>query len=77
MAEWFFYASSIVDEDGVVQPSSGQINLVQYRYTPVTVNTGYEWGSVETFEYGRAGNAAGDRNTVNGVPIPYVDTGRP
>jgi hypothetical protein len=77
MSEWFFFASS-VEEEGVVLPSSGQINLVQYRYTPTTVNVGYEQGSVETFEYGRdATGTAPDSNTVNGVPKPFIDTGRP
>jgi hypothetical protein len=76
LQEWFFFASSVTEDDEVLA-SSGQINLVQYRYTPSTVNTGYEYGSVETFEYGRAGNAASDRNTVNGVPMPFIDTGRP
>jgi hypothetical protein len=74
--EWFFYASSET-EDGVVLPSSGQINLVQYRYTPVSVNVGYEYGSVETFEYGRAGNPDAERTTINGVPKPMIDVGRP
>ena len=37
LREWFFYAESI---DG--EPSFGQLNYVQYRYTPVTVNAGYE-----------------------------------
>lgn len=76
MKEWFFYASS-VEVDDVVQPSAGQINLVQYRYTPVSVNVGYEFGSVETFEYGRAGNAIDARTTDNGIPMPYIDTTRP
>jgi hypothetical protein len=74
--EWFFYAGS-VEEDGETLPSSGQINLVQYRYTPVSVNVGYEYGSPETFEYGRAGNPDAERTTVNGVPKPMIDVGRP
>lgn len=61
--EWFFYAESVGGEAG-----TGQINLVQYRYTPVSVNVGYEYGSVETFEYGRAGLPAAERTTDNGVP---------
>ena len=70
LKEWFFYAESIGE------PSFGQINLVQYRYTPSSVNTGYEYGSVETFEYGKA--AAGlDSITTNGVPAPMIDTRRP
>src|SRR5690606_10998543 len=48
LMEWVFYAESVEDE-----PSYGRINLVQYRFTPVSVNVGYEYGSVETFEYGR------------------------
>jgi hypothetical protein len=77
MKEWFFFAHSVVDEAGVTQWSTGQISLIQYRYTPVSVNVGYEYGSVETFEYGRAGQPIDARTTDNGVPIPYVDTGRP
>lgn len=77
MSEWFFFASSVTDEDDIVLPSAGQISLVQYRYTPVTVNVGYEWGDVETFEYQRSGNSAAERNIVNGVPMPFIDTGRP
>jgi hypothetical protein len=74
MKEWFFYASSATDEEGALLHSEGQINLVQYRYTPSTVNTGYEFGSVETFEYGLGSPGP---NSVNGIPIPYIDTGRP
>jgi len=75
--EWFFYASSVEDENGVTEYSAGQFDLVQYRYTPLSVNEGYEWGSVETFEYGRAGNAIDQRTTDNGVPMPFIDTRRP
>jgi hypothetical protein len=77
LKEWFFFAESVLDDEGNTLPCSGQISLVQYRYTPVSVNVGYEYGSVETFEYMRSFNAAGDRNTDNGVPIPYIDTRRP
>lgn len=72
MKEWFFFAESV---DDVL--SYGQLNLVQYRYTPVSVNVGYEYGSVETFEYGRATANWAERTTDNGVPQPYVDTRRP
>lgn len=76
--EWFLYAESVNDPDtGETLQSAGQINLVQYRYTPVSVNVGYEYGSVETFEYARATVNWGDRNTDNGVPIPAIDTRRP
>lgn len=74
MKEWFFFASSYTS-DSVVQPSFGQITLVQYRYTPVSVNVGYEFGSVETFEYSRSGDS--DSTTDNGVPKTYIDTRRP
>lgn len=76
MKEWYFYAES-TDTDDVTDHSAGQISLVQYRYTPSTVNTGYEFGSVETFEYGRAVAEAADRTTDSGTPISYIDTGRP
>jgi hypothetical protein len=73
LKEWHFFAESVI-ESNEVQPSYGQINLVQYRYTPVSVNVGYEYGSVETFEYGYAA-AANDpvSSYPNGVPSPYPD----
>jgi hypothetical protein len=77
LREWFFFAESITDEAGAVVPSYGQVSLVQYRYTPVSVNVGYEYGSIETFEYGRAHLPELDRTATNGVPMPYIDTRRP
>jgi hypothetical protein len=77
MKEWFFYAGSILDDALAVVPSAGQINLLQYRYTPSTVNTGYEFGSVETFEYGRDTEFLSPGETFNGVPRPFADTTRP
>ncbi len=76
MKEWTLYANSI-EEDGLPAQSYGRINLVQYRYAPISVNVGYAYGSVETFEYGRA-SAPTDPGTFypNGVPLPYVDTSR-
>ena len=76
LKEWFFYASSVTDSLGEVSPSYGRVSVVQYRYVPVTVNPGYEYGSIETFEYGRA-SAGSPTFTDNGVPMPYIDTGRP
>lgn len=70
--EWFLYAESVPDTR-----SFGQIDFVQYRYTPVSVNVGYEYGSTETFEYGRSLVQATDRNTDFGVPQPFADTARP
>ena len=67
--EWIFFAGSTGDA-----PSSGEICSVQYRYTPVSVNVGYEFGSVETFEYGsRVSNAYAE----NGIPLPYMDYSQP
>ena len=73
LKEWRLFAEAVT-EDGVVAMSYGRLNLLQYRYTPVSVNIGYEYGSVETFEYGRA-SAASDPATVypNGVASSYVD----
>lgn len=70
--EWFFYASSVDD-----QPSAGQLSLVQYRYTPISVNVGYEYGSVETFEYQRAAANTAGQLTTNGTPVPAIDVRRP
>ena len=77
MKEWFLYAHSTVDDDGVTEYSFGQISLVQYRYAPISVNVGYEYGSVETFEYARARDNWVERTTDNGVPTPAIDTRRP
>lgn len=78
MKEWYFYASSYTDLDGV-RYSAGQITLAQYRYTPVSVNVGYEMGSVETFEYGRdlANYGTQLQPTVNGIPSLFNDPNRP
>lgn len=76
MKEWFFFARSVVEET-VVQSSSGQVSLVQYRYAPSTVNTGYAEGSVETFEYGSNVADGNNATVVNGVPMPQADTERP
>jgi hypothetical protein len=74
LKEWHFFAESVVHENQVL-PSYGQINLVQYRYTPVSVNVGYEHGSVETFEYGGAAAATAATSVAypNGVASPYLD----
>lgn len=77
MKEWVFFAGSIddvVDDVEVPRFGGGQINAVQYRYTPASVNVGYEYGSVETFEYGAS--AAANATTDSGTPKPYVDMSR-
>lgn len=71
LMQWFFYARSV---DGL--PSWGQFNTVQYRYTPVSVNVGYEQGSVETFEYSRNVANGNDALYRNGIPEPAQDFGR-
>jgi hypothetical protein len=72
MMEWFFYAESVIDRD-----SSGEIGFIQYRYTPVSVNVGYEYGSVETFEYGQNAALGADGYTENGIPVPFQNFTRP
>lgn len=72
MKEWFFYASSVDGLDGV-----GQLNFVQYRYTPVSVNIGYEMGSVETFEYGANVAEGANGYSVNGIVRNTLDYSRP
>lgn len=78
LKEWTLFAESVTGPDDLPMLSYGRINLVQYRYTPVSVNVGYEFGSVETFEYTRGSSLRGDVQTdyPNGVPLPYVDTTR-
>lgn len=76
MKEWHFYAESI-EMDEVPQEGVGQISLVQYRYAPLSVNIGYEYGSVESFEYARATESWTERTTDSGVPIPFNDARRP
>jgi hypothetical protein len=68
MKEWFLFGSSVDGEEGW-----GSFNYAQYRYTPVSVNVGYEYGSVETFEYGSNPAAY----SANGIPLPVMDYTRP
>jgi hypothetical protein len=68
MKEWFLFGSSVDDKEGW-----GSLSYAQYRYTPVSVNVGYEFGSIETFEYGS--NPVG--YTENGIPLTYMDYTRP
>ena len=69
--QWYFYAHS------VNKPTYGQISLVQYRFTPLSVNIQYETGSVQTHEYARARDNWTQRTTINGIPIPEIDPRRP
>lgn len=79
MKEWVFYSHTVTNNDvepAEHEPMFGQINSVMYSYTPVSVNVGYEHGSVETFEYGHATAQWGVGTTDAGVPMPYTDTSR-
>jgi hypothetical protein len=68
MKEWEFYAESLPGVQG-----TGKVSLIQYRYTPVSVNVGYEYGSVETFEYGSNVQEGPSDYSENGIPNPYTD----
>lgn len=72
MKEWRLFARSVPGE-----LCFGQLNLAQYRYTPSSVNTGTEWGEVETFEYERATANWAQRTTDGGIPQPMLDTRYP
>lgn len=76
LKDWYFYAMSATDVQGNVLPSYGRLSQVTYRFVPTTVNVGYEYGSVQTFEYQRSLVNWEDRTTDNGVPIPVLDTRR-
>ena len=69
MREWRFFWRST---DRPKRRSHGALGYVQYTYTPASVNVGYEYGSVETFQY-TAPNAA----YPNAVPRPNADTYTP
>jgi hypothetical protein len=71
LMEWVFYAESLPDVDG-----TGLVAVVQYRYTPVSVNVGTEFGSVESFEYGRNVADGPDMYSANGTPLSYTDYSR-
>lgn len=66
MMEWEFFWRSTGNF------GHGEINFIQYRYTPASVNVGYEYGSIETFEYGTPSD-----EYVNGIPTPFADVSKP
>ena len=68
------YVDDGVNVVAIPRFGGGQVDAVQYRYTPATVNVGYEYGSVETFEYGVSAEAGA--TTDSGTPQPYVDLSR-
>lgn len=80
LKEWVFFAErGPMAEDDDWTPSTGQISLVQYLYTPTSVNVGYEYGSVETFEYRRTTRDPvehAQQTTDGGVPVPFGDRTR-
>ena len=69
MKEWSFFWNSL---EKPKRRTYGSVLFVQYRYTPASVNVGYAYGSVETFEYGRSTS-----QFFNGTPVPFVDTYTP
>ena len=69
MMEWEFYWRSA---DRPKNRSYGSISFVQFRIAPASVNVGYEYGSIESFEYGTR-----DAQYFNGVPYPNADTRTP
>lgn len=69
LKEWEFFWRS---HDKPKNRSYGSVNFVQYRYLPISVNVGYAYGTVETFEY--SGSPA---HFSNGVPMPQADTNKP
>ena len=69
MKEWTFFWNSL---EKPKRKTYGSVLFVQYRYTPASVNVGYAYGSVETFQYGRS-----IPEFFNGVPVPFVDTHLP
>ena len=69
LMEWEFYWRSA---DRPKNRSYGSISFVQFRIAPASVNVGYEYGSIETFEYGSRAP-----NYFNGVPNPVADTRLP
>ena len=75
--EWFFFASSVVADDGSTLPSYGQISNAYYTSTPLSKNVGYEYGSVQTYEYAHAADPWTQRTSINGIPIPVIDPRRP
>lgn len=58
------------------EPAHGQINAVQYRYTPVSVNVQGQFGTIETFTYSRD-LAQVSSNTSYGIPQPLDDARYP
>ena len=70
--EWTLWGRSIPNE-----PSFGQIDMAQFRFAQLSVNNGYELGSVQTFEYARNVATGNDAVSQNGVQRPVSDTRRP
>lgn len=69
MRAWEFFWRSA---DRPKVRSYGSVSYVQYRYTPLSVNIGYEMGTVESFEYGSQ-----PEMFSNGVPTPFADVIKP
>lgn len=70
--QWTVWASSEGSE-----VSYGQINMARFRFAQLSVNNGYQLGSVQTFEYARNEATGNNTLTQNGIPRPVQDTRRP
>lgn len=77
MTEWTVYAESRVDKDGNILPSHGQVNMARFQFTQRSVNSGYQDGVIQSFEYGRNVASGNDSYSQNGIPRPNQDTRRP
>lgn len=78
MKEWTFFAKGVAHID--TDAPDGQrcnINLVQYRYTPISVNVGYENGSVETFQYSNFMTNGDSSVYLSGVPVENTNRSLP
>jgi hypothetical protein len=70
--EWTLWGSSEGDT-----PGYGQIDMARFRFAQTSVNAGYAYGSIQTFEYQRNAVAGNDNITQSGIPRPVADTRRP
>lgn len=70
--EWTLWGRSEGEE-----LSYGQIDMAQFRFAQLTVNDGYQRGSIETFEYARNVAAGNNIITQQGIPRPVADVRRP
>ena len=69
LKEWeFFWESASRPKER----SYGCVSYVQFMFSPRSINVGYEYGSVETLQYGEL-----TPNYPNGIPSPFGDVSKP